>query len=781
MARIVFSFMLCLFLITHCSSQSPKREFRGAWVASVFNLDWPTTPTLNVDLHKERLTTLLDQLKTAGLNAIVFQVRPEGDALYASPYEPWSHWLTGTQGNSPLPFFDPLEFAVAEAHKRGMEIHAWFNPYRVTTDPARTPASDHVSVQHPDWVIAIGTVRFLDPGLPGVRDHVSRVVTDVVRRYDVDGVHFDDYFYPYAPNQISNQDDATFANHARGFTNRPDWRRDNINIFIKQVYDSIQAVKPHVKFGISPFGIWKNGNPAGIIGTSAYDVLYCDAIAWLQARSIDYLTPQLYWRIGGPQDYSLLMPWWGDSVSANNRHLYPGHILGTFSTSELPNQVRLNRVNPTAHGSVFFRAGLLVGNTLSLYDSLRTDLYKLLAIPPTLAWKDTVKPNSPANLRYEYIASRGQAGLRWDVPSPSSDGDSAMRYVVYRFTTPSVQSVDFDNPASMFSVEGTKQNIPPAINAGGPYYFAVSALDRNHNESTPTSLLMVSAPATPLLAGPDDGSTGQPQGIAIQWSRSTQASYYHLQVSADSTFTSAFLVNETSLVDTFRVLNGLEGRRTYLWRVRANNAGGVSGFSNTWRFTTGFPATPLLASPANFTPEVSTTPQLAWRAAPGSDTYRVQLATSSDFFLIVADSSGIVDTFYAQKTSLQGPRNHFWRVSGTNQTGPSLWSETWVFRTTAPTHLAEEHLTPTEYTLSQNFPNPFNPVTTIRFGLPVDGQTTLRVYDLLGREVAELVNETLAAGVHHARFDASRLPSGTYIFALTSGGVRLSNKMILLK
>lgn len=278
-------FLIFISISLSAQSSNPKREFRGVWIASVINLDWPTSPGLSANTQKQQLIDLLDDLKELGFNAVVFQVRPECDALYNSSYEPWSYWLTGTQGKAPEPYYDPLEFAVEEAHKRGMELHAWFNPFRAVREVGNYQVSaDHVSEKHPDWILTFDNLKILDPGLQEVRDYNTEVIMDVVRRYDIDGVHFDDYFYPYPPNQITDEDENTFLNNWRGFFNVGDWRRDNINIFIKQVHDAIAAEKPWVKFGISPFGIWRPGYPSGITGTDAYSVLYADATAWLQQQ-----------------------------------------------------------------------------------------------------------------------------------------------------------------------------------------------------------------------------------------------------------------------------------------------------------------------------------------------------------------------------------------------------------------------------------------------------------------------------------------------------------------
>ena len=256
MKRFLIIFLL-VFVNTINFSQSitAKREYRAAWLATVVNLDWPSSPNLTPTEQRNSLITILDELEKTNINTVIFQVRPECDALYNSSIEPWSYWLTGKQGKAPEPFYDPLEFAVQEAHKRGLELQAWFNPYRAVRDVGSyQQAANHVSVLHPDWVIQIDKIKFLNPGLPQVRSYVTSVIMDVVRRYDIDGVHFDDYFYPYPPNNITNQDSQTFADYPRGFSNIDDWRRDNVNELIRMVYDSIQVEKPYVKFGISPFG-----------------------------------------------------------------------------------------------------------------------------------------------------------------------------------------------------------------------------------------------------------------------------------------------------------------------------------------------------------------------------------------------------------------------------------------------------------------------------------------------------------------------------------------------
>ena len=482
--------LFVILLFTSILLSQPKREFRAAWVATVTNLDWPSARTLSVAAQKSEMTTMLDQLKASGINAIIFQVRTECDAFYQSPYEPWSHWLTDAQGTAPNPFYDPLQFTADEAHKRGMEIHAWFNPYRAERSANNyTTAANHVTKSNPGWILTFnGTnpaLKTLDPGIPAVRDHVAKVIADVVRRYSIDGVHWDDYFYPYSPNSITTQDDSSFVKYNPASLARADWRRNNVNTLIKMVKDSISVIKPWVKFGISPFGIWKSGSPTGISGTSAYSELYCDAVYWMQQKYLDYLTPQLYWIITGPQDYWKLMPWW--SAQMNGRHLYPGQAAyrisaNNWSSSELPNQMRLNRSTLAYPGSVFFRAKAgITDNPKGFSDSLKKDLYHFAALIPPMTWKDSIPPVSPT-----LLSASGSANgitLQWQRSVSAADGDTARYYVVYRTSSP--DTINLNDAKQIISVQVNE--VPSFIDKttvnGGTYRYAVTSVDKLHNES----------------------------------------------------------------------------------------------------------------------------------------------------------------------------------------------------------------------------------------------------------------------------------------------------------
>ena len=317
----------------------PPREFRGAWIAVVHNLDWPSSPGLSVRTQEAELTAILDKAVSLNLNAVIFQVRPEGDAVYASPIEPWSPYLSGSMGVSPG--YDPLAFAVQEAHRRGLELHAWFNPFRALAGSDYRASSTHAASQHPEYIRPYGSQRWMDPGEPWVRERALAVIRDVVRRYDIDGVHIDDYFYPYpnkdkAGNKIPFDDQASYARYGGG-QKRDDWRRANVNGFVRSFYSMVKTEKPWVKVGISPFGIWRPGVPSSIEARlDAYQDIAADSVSWLRNGWCDYFSPQLYWSIDPrPQSFSTLLHWW-HSQNELGRHVWPGIATERIHSSDDP-------------------------------------------------------------------------------------------------------------------------------------------------------------------------------------------------------------------------------------------------------------------------------------------------------------------------------------------------------------------------------------------------------------------------------------------------------------
>lgn len=507
--KLLFFLLLLVWAFCVNAQTPPKRELRGAWISSYFGLDWPNRNE-SPATQRSRLIDILNHHKATGINVVYLQVRSQCDALYPSAIEPWSNDLTGTQGLAPNPLWDPLQFAIEETHKRGMELHAWINPYRAVGNTA-TPAANHVSNTHPEWMLTSGTsgtttLKILNPALPAVRDHIVSVIEDLVTRYDIDGIHFDDYFYP---TTVQN-DDAWYNADRRGFTNKGDWRRDNVNLLIKRVNETVSRLKPWVKFGVSPSGIYRNStNPA--IGTDTrglehYTSLYADTRRWLQEGWVDYIAPQVYWNIGfyPTADYQVIVPWWNNN--AYGRHIYIGmaayrvNEAGAWrNPSEIPNQVRLNRSYPNVQGGIFFRTLHLRNNLLGFRDSIRLNLYQKPALLPTMPWKDNTPPAAPHGLE----ASRPSGNtyvLSWNAPPPASNElDKVWQYAIYRSESPVIDISDANN---LLAITTTKVETYTDVTAeeDKTYYYTVTALDRHHNEST-ASNVTDHAPPTITCAG----------------------------------------------------------------------------------------------------------------------------------------------------------------------------------------------------------------------------------------------------------------------------------------
>jgi uncharacterized lipoprotein YddW (UPF0748 family) len=370
--------------------------FRGAWIATVANIDWPSKEAVgDTEKQQEEMIWILDSLESIGINAIIFQVRPTADALYYSEYEPASHWLTGKQGDSLS--WDPLEWTIREAHLRGMEVHVWLNPYRVnlaTTDTSIL-AAEHVFRQHPEWFWEYNKQWYFDPGLDVTREWICTIVQDIITRYDVQAIHMDDYFYPYPAGGKQIPDSETFAKYPRGFEDIRDWRRDNVNLAIQAISETIHECKDSVEFGISPFGVWRNADvdstgSATKAGITNYDDLYADIRLWIQKGWIDYVLPQLYWEIGKKvADYEILAHWWANEVRGTNCKLYIGmapYRLGSEKEAaawrtgnEIDRQMKINRTIPQIEGECFYSAKPLLRNPLGVCDTIRN--YYLPKLP----------------------------------------------------------------------------------------------------------------------------------------------------------------------------------------------------------------------------------------------------------------------------------------------------------------------------------------------------------------------------------------------------------------
>ena len=457
-----------------CVVPALPREFRGVWVATVDNIDWPSKRGLSTRQMRRELVALLDRAQAAGMNAVVLQVRPAGDAIYRSRLEPWSEYLTGRQGRAPAGGWDPLAFAVLEAHARGMELHAWFNPYRARHPSAKGPlAPRHLARTRPELVRTYGTHLWMDPGEPDVRAHTIAVITDVVRRYDIDGVHFDDYFYPYKEKGRNGEvldfpDSASYARYlaAGGTQERDDWRRTNVDRLVEELQRAIHAEKPWVKFGISPFGIWRPGYPAVVRGFDAYAELYADARKWLASGWVDYFTPQLYWPIAQPaQPYPALLRWWAEQ-NAFGRHLWPGNYTSRvgersrtpWRAAEITAQVAVTRDEPGASGNLHFSMKAFLEDRDSLVSRLGRAAYAAKALVPPSPWLDvppqpeptvTVRRSRSGGAFHATLApGAGAARPRWWAVQ---EGDAAGRWTL-RVLPGSATEVTFSRTAARAAI-----------------------------------------------------------------------------------------------------------------------------------------------------------------------------------------------------------------------------------------------------------------------------------------------------------------------------------------
>lgn len=471
----------------------PKREVRAVWIATVENIDWPRRGDYEPASQQRHFRDLLDKHRSYGINSVFVQVRDAADAYYArGATEPWSKFLTGQQGRAPQPFYDPLDFMIQEAHARDMEFHAWLNLNRAVLRGATGLTPNHISHRHPEWMLSYDGMKLFDMGIPAVRDYITGIVTNLVRNYDIDGIHFDDYFYPYhVPGQRLN-DQATFRQFGQGFSDIGDWRRHNIDALIEQISDSIRSIKPYVKFGISPFSVWRNQSTAAPDGsptynaTASYDDLYADTRKWLKMGWIDYLAPQAYLeRSHAKVPYEPLVDWWRQNCFG--RHLYigqgayrVGQALGGFPLDELMAQLNCNRRHPEVQGSIFFSSRSITELNPALQDSLRKHFYAVPSFIPAMPWKDAVPPLPPRAIQVRQQDEVVE--VSWTAPGPAADGERPARYVVYRFDDR--QPLDLSNPLYIIATLPAKQtyftDAPPAP---GNYRYVITGMDRLHNES----------------------------------------------------------------------------------------------------------------------------------------------------------------------------------------------------------------------------------------------------------------------------------------------------------
>lgn len=450
--RQYWLFFIFIFYFGILSAQ-PKYEFRGAWIATVENIDWPSKKNLSTEQQKAEFIQILDMHKRNGMNAVVVQIRPVADAFYPSLLEPWSEYLTGKQGQPPHPYYDPLQFMIEETHKRGMEFHAWMNPYRAVFSLTKSSiAPNHVTKLHPDWFLDYGGKRYFDPGNKEAQDFVVKVVRDVVSRYDVDAIHFDDYFYPYRIAGKEFPDWKSYQKTGNGMT-RDDWRRSNVDSIIVKLNNAIKEENPYCQFGISPFGVWRNKSkdPEGSntqAGQTNYDDLYADILLWLRNGWIDYAAPQLYWEFGHRLvGFEILSDWWANHAYGRNMYIGQGIYRAAETRSrawhnpqELPNQIKRIREFPQLQGSIYYNTRVFKSNPNGWNDSLQNNYYKYPAICPPMDWIDDKIPASPEMIiaSAQPVGSDNRVALYFH---QDTSNKLINRYVVYDFADPNEQNL----------------------------------------------------------------------------------------------------------------------------------------------------------------------------------------------------------------------------------------------------------------------------------------------------------------------------------------------------
>lgn len=488
---LVLLMLLCIVGVTDAQNRFPKREFRGAWIQCVNG----QFQGMSAQQMQQMLTRQLDYLQDAGINAVIFQVRAEADALYRSSFEPWSRFLTGVQGKAPSPRWDPLQFMIDACHERGMELHAWINPYRAKTKGTAALSPNHPYNKFPERFIEYDGQLYFDPGLPENRKYICMIVRDIVSRYDVDAIHMDDYFYPYPNPAVKFRDDPSFAQYGRGYANKADWRRDNVNVLIKEIHQTVRACKPWVKFGVSPFGIYRNQkndpNGSATNGLQNYDDLYADVLMWVNNGWVDYNIPQIYWEMGHKAaDYTTLVRWWAKNSA--HRPLFIGQdVMRTVKARDLQSpsihqmaaKMRLQRSFSTIQGSCQWYSTALVQNPGNYGTMLKQEYHRYPALMPKFTFMDNEAPGKVKKLKPVWTEDGYM--LFWTAPKAKYEMDKAVQYVVYRFRKD--EKVNLDDATRIVAITRSNYYKLPYENGKTKYRYVVTALDRLQNESKPVS------------------------------------------------------------------------------------------------------------------------------------------------------------------------------------------------------------------------------------------------------------------------------------------------------
>lgn len=718
MKRFKFIFSLAL-IVSILVAQSPKREMRATWLATVWQIDWPTNVivttgnTTQINAQKDLMIRILDSLASANMNAVCFQVRSRCDAMYNSAYEPWSTDLVSYRGQNPG--YDPLQFVIDEGHKRGIEVHAWLNPYRYETQSGQwTGQAGDYRTAHPEWILSYPSgTSILDPGRPEVVRQIKRIVGDIIHKYDVDGIIFDDYFYAYGGTSPT-LDAATQALYKPADMELGNWRRANINKMVAEVYDTIQQIKPYVRFGVSPFGIWTTDKnvaiaeeielPEGITGGNMYAEIYCDPVAWLKQGTVDYISPQLYWPTGGSQDYGILSPWWSNLTNKFGKHFYAsqdiaglkmssyapqkapsstnillehdGSLVNTggmsvieqknaavqpskapaanFTQEQIGAQISINRSSDKngAPGSIFFSTKQLY-QTTGFINYLKKYHFTNKALLPPIDWKQT---NS--NVFVSDINVNGNT-LTWNAPQTQN-----IKYAVYAVPNDKVNMTgNFSTSTHLLGVAyKTSFTIPSSISTIDNT-FAVAVVDRYGNES-PVKIMGQHAGNSVAvnLISPLNNST-EIKPFNFSWEADNSVDNYILEIAEDINFTKLFCRREltTNTISTTH-LDALNPDKTYYWRVKTRKPNTSDGVSEVRTVT---PIIFSITNPVSGSVNTSITPEFQWQEINNDSTYLFEISTSNQFApsTIVYSQTTDTNTLIIPQKVLSGSTTYYARVT----------------------------------------------------------------------------------------------------------------------
>lgn len=807
MKHFVTIIVTALFTILTVAAQ-PDRELRAVWLTSVYNIDWPHQTGVSALNQQNRLRSILNGLQESNFNAVLFQVRPNADALYQSAYEPWSQWITGTRGNDPG--YDPLAFLIEEANKRGIEVHVWLNPYRFENTAGQYAGlPGDYSQTHPELIFNVGGRTFFDPGIPATTQLIKKIVADLVTNYDIDGVVFDDYFYPSAMTNAADQQTYNtygtleFVSQWYPTLTRGNFRRASVNNMVREVNDTIKAIKPHILFGVSPAGIystqqsaaqnWGTTLPQGITGNDNYNVIYCDPLAWLHDQSVDYISPQLYWVIGGNQDFVTLTEWWGYQAKRHDRHSYPslasyrlyssksgepgevitrvqkrlGHespendmLKFNWPLSEIGNQIIANRENPNnlAQGIIFYNTTGVLNPTKDLAGYLAGDLFSQKTILPLIPWFETLQPGGPQ------IAQIGVVGgMDENVAGISIENTPAERFLLYGWEDQPAKDTEDGFLQVVFGKDFS--TFYPA----GKNYFAVQEYMPDRDLGTMSEAVSYEYLVPASLISPNDEIVCD--GFLFDWVSVADADHYRLLISRQQSPGSVYYTSPVLENSSYALEAGiLPGQENFIFRVMA-----VAGASVSWSdfnpFFTGHPRSTQVNSPASGAENVPLTTVVQWSSADGAVSYHVQIATHESFdeeSLVIDQQPVNLNVFSA---SLNAPaQEHFVRVRGINDCGYAFWSLVNSFTTTDNTFIDAPVVTQL-----RAFPNPTAGNFRVVYPYMI-GKRSIVWYDLQGRVIASF---NRANNVQTEAFDLSAYPAGYYHIRIeTSEGERFVTRII---